>query len=595
MTSKYNKFLIIVGFLIIGVGSVIASPVTQPEELYKQGTSSFIKGDFRSAITEYQQAVNLASENGSYHVALGCAYGGMGVYDSALVELQKGVALDSSRDSVYYLIEGYYAKAGQSPEAASFFEKAATDHPQNPTIRLNWGYSLYRLDSLEQSKEQMEKARDLNPRYAQAYCGLGLVALARGELDQAQAALDTALAIDPNYSEARLYLSAVLMEQGKVKESLRERTIAIKQDPTLAPYANQLDQFNMRNEIIYEKREKGMERETPTAPLITPVLETIALHLIRPENRPPPITKKFNVSFGLGISIINSDVWYTLTFLPALSLKYFATMLDLNLLMNDKGKIRTQEWDWHKILNNIQVGTAGGPLLLSAGKIENFSLGYGFVMNNYSNQPAENALQTGGRVDVMIRKKDTYVGVQSMTNNVEKPQVFAGRVYCEQWAPKEQESFWHKFEFGLTAATDAGHDSTGVTHPGATIMGGDALFALSPRAAFDWGFFTEETKILNHGFGGLGGLFFVRGADTSNQFKAMAGGFFSGQEFEPAYFNAFYEKDRLTYGALGINKESFLKTQYPRNTGGFYAVAVICQMKVNTCFKRRVSTFSISG
>ena len=98
-------------------------------------------------------------------------------------------------------------------------------------------------------------------------------------------------------------------------------------------------------------------------------------------------------SFGMGLSVgavtIDNQVYTQIGLMPEFVIGKFGVALDLRLYIDGDGNIRKEDWDsFDDILEKIYYirwGLKGDPFYVRAGAINNYRLGYGILMNHYSN------------------------------------------------------------------------------------------------------------------------------------------------------------------------------------------------------------------
>lgn len=87
-------------------------------------------------------------------------------------------------------------------------------------IAFNHGICLSELGHIAESLEPLERAIGIDPKYVNAYVGLGFSLTKLGRNEEAEAPLRKAVALDPENSYAKRNLAAVLGRMGKMQEAL---------------------------------------------------------------------------------------------------------------------------------------------------------------------------------------------------------------------------------------------------------------------------------------------------------------------------------------------------------------------------------------
>lgn len=110
--------------------------------------------------------------------------------------IEQGTHPDAVAESYYY--SGIYAsRLGRYPDALAFDERALALAPMNMAYVLSAATSAYFSGDLSDAQRFYTRGIAVNPADGNAYAGLGLVALRRGDRARAQAYLAKARAVDP--------------------------------------------------------------------------------------------------------------------------------------------------------------------------------------------------------------------------------------------------------------------------------------------------------------------------------------------------------------------------------------------------------------
>lgn len=102
------------------------------------------------------------------------------------------------------------------------------DTPENSYSQ---GMRFLEEENYDKAMQSFERAKGLNPKYAPAYEGVGLVHLARGNFEQAIESFKESIDKDDQYAKARIGLGRVYLAQSKPKSARKQFDKAIKLDP----------------------------------------------------------------------------------------------------------------------------------------------------------------------------------------------------------------------------------------------------------------------------------------------------------------------------------------------------------------------------
>lgn len=211
-------------------------------------------GDWRSQLTLYRQAVQVAPNNAKVRMGYGQTLSEHGDYEHALFQFEQSLKLlmpnTDNRFSyviadIHFDIANIYKNQGRLAEAADEYATALKFNPQRAETLFNYGKTLYasgrpvdalatfrkvlRLDEkfyeahneMGIAHEMLREYRaaeksyleciEIEPRFAQAHRNLGLLYVTKlGEGDKAVLHLEKTLELDPDQPDA-----------GKLREALR--------------------------------------------------------------------------------------------------------------------------------------------------------------------------------------------------------------------------------------------------------------------------------------------------------------------------------------------------------------------------------------
>ena len=143
---------------------------------------------------------------------------------------------------------------------------------------------------------------------------------------------------------------------------------------------------------------------------------------------PQDIPQKFSMQGSFGTVTMDGVQWQRFSFRPDIPIGKFGIGLDLELFLNEKGEFSREGWDfstrnrtWDTVLRKIYYvrwGNQFDPVYFRAGSLDEVTLGYGLIMDGYTNAlnyPAEK--NTG--IDISIQNVGTFgIGVRAMANSL---------------------------------------------------------------------------------------------------------------------------------------------------------------------------------
>jgi len=139
------------------------------------------------------------------------------------------------------------------------------------------------------------------------------------------------------------------------------------------------------------------------------------------------VSQKATIQAGFGTVTMGGVQWQRFSFRPDIPIGKFGVGLDVEVFIDEKGKISKEGWDfsnrnktWDTLLRKIYYLRYGKPLdklYALAGALDDVTLGYGLIMDGYRNTlnyPADKKLG----LDFALRDVGTFgIGVQAMVNS----------------------------------------------------------------------------------------------------------------------------------------------------------------------------------
>ncbi len=259
-------------------------------------------------------------------------------------------------------------------------------------------------------------------------------------------------------------------------------------------------------------------------------------------------TTGFSFSGSIGLDFIRglmegdtTTIWFNIAFTPELSLGYFGVGLYIPLRISTSGELRGEDWDspgdWISIIRYLRYGKRGTPLWVKAGVLERVTIGYGFIMDNYSNTIDENNRKTGIQIASDLKK----YGGEIIISNFGNAEVMGGRGFIRPIKFVSPIPIVSNIELGGSYLTDRESD------PSISIIGLDAGLPIINTSFFSWQLYANYARIISYGSG--------TGYGTRVDFNLLMDILTLSAKFEkrnigsrfiPSYFGPFYEVKRDT-------------------------------------------------
>lgn len=188
--------------------------------------------------------------------------------------------------------------------------------------------------------------------------------------------------------------------------------------------SNEREAFD-RIEQLGGPAEKGPEKTGKPGPretVITPGGKTAQTSGPKePAEQPaPPPSRPGGLRTGVAIGAVTIDdqIYNQIGLRPEFSIGKLGVALDLSLYIDKDGNIRKENWDsprdiFEKIYY-VRWGLRGDPLYIKVGAVDNYRLGFGLLMNRYSNTVEyPDVIRTGMEFGIQTGK----IGFDAVLNN----------------------------------------------------------------------------------------------------------------------------------------------------------------------------------
>ncbi len=149
-----------------------------------------------------------------------------GFYDVALLQLKKAVKNDSANPEIYFLMGKCNRESSQFKASEKDFQKALEIDPKFAPAHDGLGLLYDLIEKREAAQEQYQKAIALNPARPDFYNNLGFSKLLAGKYVEAKSDLLKSLALQPGFTkaEANLALCCIMTNDDKKAFALLRKT-----------------------------------------------------------------------------------------------------------------------------------------------------------------------------------------------------------------------------------------------------------------------------------------------------------------------------------------------------------------------------------
>lgn len=234
------------------------------DELLRGGITAQQRGDYKTAIEDYQKALALDPKLAEAQANLGAALAEVGDFDAAIEADTRALASAPDKNAVRMNLALAYYKKGDMANARTGFEAVHAARPNDIKTAVLLGYTCIKLDKgaeavallgpMEHGEEsnmdfeyvlgyaliqsgraaeglpRMEKAAEAT-RSVDAYVIAGSARMQRSEFPQARADFDTALGIDASFPGLYTMAGQARDAMGDTDASVPAFEAALRQDP----------------------------------------------------------------------------------------------------------------------------------------------------------------------------------------------------------------------------------------------------------------------------------------------------------------------------------------------------------------------------
>lgn len=221
------------------------------DDLYKQGTEAFDKGDYHKAENFFREFLSINPNFADIQNKLGIVYNqtdrlalAVQAFIKAL-DLNPGYTEASLNLAITYSDLGQYEKSRQVFERAAHFADSRVDTSAtmasstiDPFVKgkladehLRLGNMYHQLSLFDEAIDEYQKALRLSPNFADIITQLGIALRDKGQHDEAIKVFNRAKECNPRYIPARLHLGITYYSQGFYGLAEQEWREALTFDP----------------------------------------------------------------------------------------------------------------------------------------------------------------------------------------------------------------------------------------------------------------------------------------------------------------------------------------------------------------------------
>jgi tetratricopeptide (TPR) repeat protein len=192
---------------------------------FDYGNSLLQHGKLELATAAFRAGASDMPKSAKLRIGLGSACYLAGDYQCAAEQLLDAIKLNPDSAAAYFLLgEAYDSAERFQPSIQAALQAYLKTTPHDAWAYYHYGAILFSRGSSDNQAAvaNLNEALRLNPRFAEAYFQLGLIALAQGETEKGIHALEKAVALDPDLATAHYRLGLAYQKAGKTERGKEE-------------------------------------------------------------------------------------------------------------------------------------------------------------------------------------------------------------------------------------------------------------------------------------------------------------------------------------------------------------------------------------
>ncbi|MFO7923850.1 MAG: tetratricopeptide repeat protein [Bacteroidales bacterium] len=197
------------------------------------------------------------SENVWYN--MGVIYNRMENYDKAIEAYDFAISLDEEYSSAYFNKANTLANSGNYKSAITVYKELLYLEENNEQVICYIGECYEKIELWDEALKYYRKSLSVNPDYADAWLGRGMVMFAKGEYNKSLCYVEKAIELFPDSSEYWYSLGNIYIKLGRPVDAINSYRKAVKFDPgdfdswiNLAETFLQFKDYDMAVQVLTE-------------------------------------------------------------------------------------------------------------------------------------------------------------------------------------------------------------------------------------------------------------------------------------------------------------------------------------------------------
>ena len=248
-----SRTICLMVFLVLFSGCATAG-----RDPYNRAVEQYSKGRISESVDGYTQAMRLNPSDPRPKFNLAVIYQDQGRLDEAeklykaILEQHPGYA------AAWANLASIQEKRGQTVEAEQSYRRAVDAEPDNSWTAAQFGYFLLRAERRDEAVLMFVESAKRNPRCANAWYGLGLIAEEKGDTSSALKGFDKTAIYNPSDVQAYLRAADIYIARGDRKSAVELLQKAVGAAPSRGDLHLLMGRL-LREEGMYKEAEKALE------------------------------------------------------------------------------------------------------------------------------------------------------------------------------------------------------------------------------------------------------------------------------------------------------------------------------------------------
>ena len=201
-----------------------ASNATNPDFEYVLGTALLQAGKRREGAEKLSKLAK-QTKNADAYLLAGSTFLDLNDFEHARIDLEAALRLKPELPHVYTLTGMARDQTGDQAAAESVFREALRQDPNDFNANLYLGSILYKRRSMDEAKQYLDRALQLNPTSSMARYEVAIWNSTSGHYAEAVTGLEGITRTDPNWLEPRIELANVYYRLHRPQDGAKEREI----------------------------------------------------------------------------------------------------------------------------------------------------------------------------------------------------------------------------------------------------------------------------------------------------------------------------------------------------------------------------------